>query len=241
MRHLHRLKIIHRDLKPQNCLLADAGGRLTIKLCDFGLSRVLSQLHSNSGSLPRPGAEPTTPQREAVAAFMSVGVDGLSDPLLPPPAEQDAAQVAGSLAAEEQPPAPASGILCTANVGTVTFMAPEVMSFDPNGADRISDFVQYTLAADVFSCGVLFWVLATLRHPFEGCNEVAEVIRAVMSGERPGATPDDPMCPPALRSLIDACWSKEPHNRPTMEAVHDAVAAIPKIDRRSGMLSSPLP
>ena len=64
---------------------------------------------------------------------------------------------------------------------------------------------------------------------------------AVMSGERPGATPDDPMCPPALRSLIDACWSKEPHNRPTMEAVHDAVAAIPKIDRRSGMLSSPLP
>jgi serine/threonine protein kinase len=32
--HLHRLKIIHRDLKPQNCLLADAGGRLTIKLCD---------------------------------------------------------------------------------------------------------------------------------------------------------------------------------------------------------------
>ena len=49
------------------------------------------------------------------------------------------------------------------------------------------------------------------------------------------------MCPPALRSLIDACWSKEPHNRPTMEAVHDAVAAIPKIDRRSGMLSSPLP
>ena len=45
----------------------------------------------------------------------------------------------------------------------------------------------------------------------------------------------------ALRALIDACWSKEPHNRPTMEAVHDAVAAIPKIDRRSGMLSSPLP
>ena len=84
-------------------------------------------------------------------------------------------------------------------------------------------------------------MLATLRHPFEGCNEVAEVIRAVMSGERPGATPDDPMCPPALRALIDACWSKEPHNRPTMEAVHDAVAAIPKIDRRSGMLSSPLP
>ena len=47
-------------------------------------------------------------------------------------------------------------------------------------------------------------------------------------------------------TLAIACvvwWSrsKEPHNRPTMEAVHDAVAAIPKIDRRSGMLSSPLP
>ena len=155
--------------------------------------------------------------------------------LLPPPAEQDAAQAGTS--GRGQPPAPASGILCTANVGTVTFMAPEVMSFDPNGADRISDFVQYTLAADVFSCGVLFWVLATLRHPFEGCNEAAEVIRAVMSGERSGATPDDPMCPPALRSSMRA--GRRSRTTADMEA---GVRSPPSPRRRrSGMLSSPLP
>ena len=136
---------------------------------------------------------------------MSVGVDGLSDPLLPPPAEQDVAQVAGSLAAEEQPPAPASGILCTANVGTVTFMAPEVMSFDPNGADRISDFVQYTLAADVFSCGVLFWVLATLRHPLKAATRLP---RSSSGDERraPRSDARRPHVPAGARALIDACW-----------------------------------
>jgi serine/threonine-protein kinase len=39
----HAQKILHRDLKPQNIFLVDASGRRDlVKLCDFGLSRLLN-------------------------------------------------------------------------------------------------------------------------------------------------------------------------------------------------------
>ena len=38
--HLHSLKIIHRDMKPQNILISARG---SIKICDFGFARALSQ------------------------------------------------------------------------------------------------------------------------------------------------------------------------------------------------------
>jgi NIMA (never in mitosis gene a)-related kinase len=43
MKHVHDRKILHRDLKSQNVfLLASANGKPTVKLGDFGVSRVSS-------------------------------------------------------------------------------------------------------------------------------------------------------------------------------------------------------
>lgn len=39
MKYLHSANIIHRDLKPANVLLNSKG--LTVKICDFGLSRIV--------------------------------------------------------------------------------------------------------------------------------------------------------------------------------------------------------
>ena len=39
--YLHDHCIIHRDLKPNNILLKNDGGRLIIKICDFGLAKIL--------------------------------------------------------------------------------------------------------------------------------------------------------------------------------------------------------
>lgn len=39
IKYLHSANIIHRDLKPANVLLNSKG--LTVKICDFGLSRVI--------------------------------------------------------------------------------------------------------------------------------------------------------------------------------------------------------
>lgn len=50
VRHLHRHKVIHRDLKPQNCLI-DA--HFVLKICDFGLSRLISLASHTGRRLPR--------------------------------------------------------------------------------------------------------------------------------------------------------------------------------------------
>jgi serine/threonine protein kinase len=37
---IHRMKIVHRDLKSANCLV---NKHWTVKICDFGLSRVMTE------------------------------------------------------------------------------------------------------------------------------------------------------------------------------------------------------
>ncbi|KAL6888984.1 hypothetical protein ACP4OV_010010 [Aristida adscensionis] len=44
---MHRLKIVHRDLKSANCLV---NKHWTVKICDFGLSRVMSDSSMNDNS-----------------------------------------------------------------------------------------------------------------------------------------------------------------------------------------------
>jgi serine/threonine protein kinase/WD40 repeat protein len=39
--HAHQKSIIHRDLKPSNILITDEGGRITPKVIDFGIAKVL--------------------------------------------------------------------------------------------------------------------------------------------------------------------------------------------------------
>jgi len=42
-RYLHRRGIVHRDIKPENLLLTARGPEGEVKICDFGLSRLLRQ------------------------------------------------------------------------------------------------------------------------------------------------------------------------------------------------------
>ena len=41
--HAHAAGVIHRDLKPENVMIAEFGGRPSVKLADFGIARILSQ------------------------------------------------------------------------------------------------------------------------------------------------------------------------------------------------------
>ncbi|CAF1007644.1 unnamed protein product [Didymodactylos carnosus] len=91
---LHNNKIVHLDIKPQNILLMEKWPSTTIKLCDFGLSRILTN--------------------ECIHEIL----------------------------------------------GTTDFLAPEVVSYEP-----------LTRATDMWSIGVLIYVLVTGHTPFGGTNK----------------------------------------------------------------------
>ena len=100
---LHNMSIIHRDIKPENLLVKND----VIKLCDFGLSRVLSD-------------------------FGDVGEYSLSS-------------------------------IC----GTPVYVAPEVARKE-----------HYGFPIDMWSCGILLYVLISGQLPYSG-NTVEEVLESI--------------------------------------------------------------
>jgi len=93
--YLHSNNIAHLDLKPQNLLLTGAYPECDIKLCDFGISRVIQ-----------------------------------------------------------------SGVAVREILGTPDYVAPEILSYEP-----------ISLATDIWSVGVLAYVLLSGYSPFAGENK----------------------------------------------------------------------
>eukprot|EP00747_Dinoflagellata_sp_TGD_P171454 gnl/TRDRNA2_/TRDRNA2_205572_c0_seq1.p1 gnl/TRDRNA2_/TRDRNA2_205572_c0~~gnl/TRDRNA2_/TRDRNA2_205572_c0_seq1.p1 ORF type:complete len:488 (-),score=48.47 gnl/TRDRNA2_/TRDRNA2_205572_c0_seq1:42-1505(-) len=101
----------------------------------------------------------------------------------------------------------------TKGVGSVTYMAPEVMTSQ-----------QYDFSADIFSCGILLHELVTCSLPYSNIRtrKIAEarLIASICTGMRPplddvpiGATRGD------LRALISSCWAAAPNERPSASAL----------------------
>ncbi len=51
LEYMHAKKIIHRDLKPSNVLWFEKDGNVTVKICDFGLSKSMTNQEPNSPRL----------------------------------------------------------------------------------------------------------------------------------------------------------------------------------------------
>ncbi|WP_437660770.1 bifunctional serine/threonine-protein kinase/formylglycine-generating enzyme family protein [Sorangium sp. So ce1182] len=52
----HAQGVAHRDIKPANLFLADIGGRRTMKVLDFGIAKVLSELSSMTQAMAETGS-----------------------------------------------------------------------------------------------------------------------------------------------------------------------------------------
>lgn len=114
--------------------------------------------------------------------------------------------------------------------GTIRWTAPEL--FDRVKANEMSD---------IYSYGMVLWELATRRIPFDEESNEQLIIQWVKKGERESEKiPED--CPDVLRSLIEACWSPNPQERPTaIQAItklqeffsSDTATASPKIESYS--------
>lgn len=84
--------------------------------------------------------------------------------------------------------------------GTYRWMAPEMIK-------RKS----YGRKVDVYSFGLILWEMLTGTIPYEDMNPIQAAFAVVNKKLRP-VIPSN--CPPAMRALIEQCWSLQPDKRP---------------------------
>jgi serine/threonine protein kinase len=93
----------------------------------------------------------------------------------------------------------------TAALGTPIYMAPEILEHQP-----------YSAKIDVYSFGIMLWVLYTRREPYTELKRQWDIPKYVVKGNRP-SIPDH--CPDAFSSLIAQCWAHNPQDRLAMTEV----------------------
>ncbi|KAG2499756.1 hypothetical protein HYH03_002688 [Edaphochlamys debaryana] len=94
--------------------------------------------------------------------------------------------------------------------GSLAYMPPEC--FDAR-MGKLTDRM------DVFSFGVLLWVMLTRQYPWQGLRTHEFLQRMVVGGGRLPVPQDDNVCPLALRRLLSACWADLPSERPSCEEI----------------------
>jgi serine/threonine protein kinase len=96
------------------------------------------------------------------------------------------------------------------NVGTMRYMAPEVMGkegdeWDPHKAAK------NPFKRDIYSFGMTCYEILTGNIPFSTL-EIPEMRKAILNGDRPSLPK---RCPQELKTLIEACWHPNPTSRPS--------------------------
>mmetsp|Transcript_37103 Transcript_37103/g.72883 ORF Transcript_37103/g.72883 Transcript_37103/m.72883 type:complete len:793 (+) Transcript_37103:39-2417(+) len=107
--------------------------------------------------------------------------------------------------------------LAKAQAGSTQFqwIAPEVFEKKKHGK-----------SSDVYSFGIILWELMTRQTPYR--EKLAEggsisAIQAITKGFRPEIPK---ATPPAMTALIEACWNKDPMQRPTFESICGTLAKL---------------
>ncbi|DAZ98575.1 TPA: hypothetical protein N0F65_005759 [Lagenidium giganteum] len=114
----------------------------------------------------------------------------------------------------------------TAEVGTLAWIAPEVLSGE-----------RYTEKADIYSFGVILAEIDTLRQPYvrhttdtrASLNNVHLALLVCAGQLRPEFSP---LCPQVVRALADQCLKQDPVERPSAIEV---VAALGRLGEKKSM------
>jgi serine/threonine protein kinase len=97
-------------------------------------------------------------------------------------------------------------------IGTPLYFAPEVCNNDA-----------YDERSDVWSLGVVFYEMCTLRRPFEGDN-LFSLIQQILDSE---ITPFNNGVPSALEGLVRLMLDRDPTRRPTAQELIDVHLEVP--------------
>ncbi|XP_042913371.1 mitogen-activated protein kinase kinase kinase 9 isoform X2 [Parasteatoda tepidariorum] len=85
--------------------------------------------------------------------------------------------------------------------GTYAWMAPEVIKSST-----------FSKGSDVWSYGVLLWELLTGETPYKGIDALAVAYGVAVNKL---TLPIPSTCPSPFSNLMEACWSSDPHERPS--------------------------
>ncbi|RHZ82111.1 hypothetical protein Glove_114g165 [Diversispora epigaea] len=100
---------------------------------------------------------------------------------------------------------PVNEILSSGTYGVLPYIAPEVMNNN-----------QYTQASDIYSVGIIMYVISTGKIPFEGELYDPELAIAIFNGYRPKINKGTPQC---YVELMEKCWHNDPSERPSAEMI----------------------
>ncbi|CAG8581045.1 17859_t:CDS:2, partial [Racocetra fulgida] len=74
----------------------------------------------------------------------------------------------------------------------------------------------YTKASDIYSTGVLMWVISSGKQPFANRGHDFQLQIDICNGIRPDITPDTPQF---YQELMESCWNQDPKQRPTIQTI----------------------
>jgi len=100
----------------------------------------------------------------------------------------------------------------TGFTGSLRYMAPEVVNSIP-----------YNLSADVFSFGVILWVITSCSIPYQGWTVKMYKEKVAGKGLRPTINES---WRKEISNLIKSCWAQDSRKRPSFEEVMEHLQKV---------------
>ncbi|RHZ84535.1 hypothetical protein Glove_79g93 [Diversispora epigaea] len=103
----------------------------------------------------------------------------------------------------------ANEITSSGAYGILPYIAPEVLHK-----------YQYTQASDIYSVGIIMWVISTGKIPFATRAYDSELAADIFNGLRPTINRETPQC---YVELMKKCWDKDSAKRPNAKIIFNAL------------------
>ncbi|KAF9257175.1 kinase-like protein [Marasmius fiardii PR-910] len=115
--------------------------------------------------------------------------------------------------------------------GTFRYMAPEVIFADNPGTDDPTPVEIDKFAADVYGYACTVLEIITGKYPFPTLHDGLVIVHLVNPLSRPGKQPTEAnaWCPDSVWTLIEKCWDRTPHLRPSADDIQSFLERIEEL------------